>query len=339
MTDHRFDAATKAEISTAASWFVRLRGAKGKEARAGFARWRLRDPARGRAYREIETVWSLAGEAAEDPEISALIDEATSHVTPRAGRAAATGVWMRRAACVAVLLGGVGIALLTMRGLVPGISSDPAVVYRTAVGERRDIVLADGSTVRLDAASQVEVQLAPRRRDVRLIEGRARFIVAKAPDRPFVVRSGAASVTALGTVFDVSRQTEAVEISLFEGRVEVVRRNQADKATGRLVLTPGQAVRVAGQGGLRAVPLMDDPASDWTEGRLVFAGSPLSEVVAELNRYSPRRISLDAPPGDRRRFRGEFSANDIDGAVQVLAVLYDFSIGTDPDGGIRLVKK
>jgi transmembrane sensor len=336
MTDHRFEAKTKAVTRVAAaSWFVRLRGSKAREARSGFARWRLRNPTRARAYEEIETIWGLAGDVGDSPEISALVDHVAPRVARPAGRSRSIGVWGRRAACIAVVLGGVGIAMLSFRGLIPWGESPPATLYQTAVGEQRDVTLADGSIIRLDAATQVEVRLASRSRDVRLISGRARFTVAKAPGRPFIVHSGEAGVTALGTVFDVRREAGLFEVALFEGRVEV-RRDQADVKDGRLILAPGQGVRVVGRDVLRALPLEAGASTGWVEGRLVFDGAPLSEVVAELNRYSPHKLSLETAPGDRRRFRGEFRSSDIDGAVKVLAALYDLSITKDQDGGIRL---
>lgn len=336
MTDRRFETRTKAlTYAAAASWFVRLRGAKAREARSGFARWRLRSPTRARAYEEIETIWGLAGDVGESPEIAALVDRIAPPPAPAVSRSRSTGLWMRRAACVAMLLGGVGIAMMSFRIPAPWGDPPPAVLYQTAVGERRDVVLADGSTIRLDAATQVEVRLAPRSRDVRLISGRARFAVAKAPDRPFVVHSDEAGVTALGTVFDVRREAGLLEVALLEGRVEV-RRDQSDAKSARLVLTPGQGVRVVGREALRALPLEAGTSSGWLEGRLVFNGAPLSEVVAELNRYSPHKISLEISPGDRRRFRGEFQASDIEGAVEVLATLYDFSVSKNQGGEIVL---
>jgi transmembrane sensor len=51
------------------------------------------------------------------------------------------------------------------------------------------------------------------------------FEVAKNPDRPFNVMAGDAKVTAVGTVFEVDKVDDAVEVRVFEGVVRVSQGN------------------------------------------------------------------------------------------------------------------
>src|SRR3546814_1264895 len=76
-------------------------------------------------------------------------------------------------------------------------------LYRTVLGERRVVTLADGSTVSLDAASEVRVAYSERARELALVRGQARFDVAHDPRRPFAVQARDQRVVATGTAFNV----------------------------------------------------------------------------------------------------------------------------------------
>ena len=340
MTDHRF--APRPEEKTAqdaAAWFVRLRAVDGRKDRPAFARWRLTDQKHARTYREIEDVWSLAGEAAQDADIAALIEQTRPRQQKLADRRRLeTGRWTRRAACMAaaVALIGAMTALLTSNAPFLSWAHITPTLYETAVGEQKDVTLADGSVIHLDTASQVAVALDSQRRDVRLMAGRARFTVAHDAQRPFVVRADDAGVTALGTVFDVQRSAAGVEVALLQGKVEV-RRQQIDPKAGYVRLTPRQGVRIAPNGGALQVRALDGDEWGWTQGRLVFSGAPLSEVASAINRYSDRKIII-APSEDKHRFRGEFKAGDIDGSALVLSTLYGFKTIKNANGDVQLME-
>src|SRR3546814_3966246 len=81
-------------------------------------------------------------------------------------------------------------------------------LYRTVLGERRVVTLADGSTVSLDAASEVRVAYSERARELALVRGQARFDVAHDPRRPFAVQARDQRVVATGTAFNVDRSEE-----------------------------------------------------------------------------------------------------------------------------------
>src|SRR3546814_12246707 len=59
------------------------------------------------------------------------------------------------------------------------------------------------------------------RRDITLLAGRALFDVAKDPQRPFVVKAGDRTITALGTLFDVDVSPTELRATLAEGVVAV----------------------------------------------------------------------------------------------------------------------
>src|SRR5579862_2183692 len=193
-------------IAEASAWFVEFRAGDVTPASRGqFENWLRRSPEHIQAYLEIAAGWAELPTA--DPErridLQALIALARSsgaeNVVPlrqpaRADRAAP--LRPRRAALAASLA---ALALLIGLGwlLVPGST------YSTGIGEQRTVVLADGSTVILNALTTLRVRMSSTNREIDLLRGQAFFHDVHEPNRPFIVRSGDTVVRAVGTRFDV----------------------------------------------------------------------------------------------------------------------------------------
>src|SRR3546814_1402664 len=90
--------------------------------------------------------------------------------------------------------------------------------YATEIGERQLAVLEDGSQVSLDAATKVNVRMKEAGRQVELLAGRAKFDVAKDPQRPFTVAAGDKLVVAVGTSFSVALIDGQVRVILYAGQ-------------------------------------------------------------------------------------------------------------------------
>lgn len=203
--------------------------------------------------------------------------------------------------------------------------------YQTAVGERRQITLPDGSHVLLDAGTRLQVRRHLRSRQVLLAQGQARFDVRHSAWRPFQVEAGPVHVRNYGTVFDVDRQGDLSEVTLWRGEVGV--RVEGGGAEQRL--KPGQ--RLLAQAGSLSPP---EPASpdraDWTRGRLQFDRLPLSEVLRILQRYHDRPIVLDDPALGPLQVSGVFDADRAETAVALLPEILPVQVHTAADGSLHL---
>ncbi len=283
----------------AIAWFVRLNDPRASEAdRRAFRAWIEADPEHERAMAETAALWGdLAAPAARlghggwyrerSPERQGF------------GRLAAL------AACAALLVA--GAALWRDPGLVDRAFADQA----TRPGERRDVVLADGTRMLLDGDTALSAALSATRRDVTLIRGRVWFDVAPDKTRPFVVRSGALDAQALGTAFAVDHDVESVTVE--EGQVEVLAGGE------QVTLRAAERTALAAGGGLDA-PSRIDPAAAaaWRRGLVAFDAAPLSEVAAELSRLEAGRVIIAG--GDLRRLRlsGSFRADDPSGILEAM---------------------
>ena len=309
----------------AATWFARL-GQKRVSTTDihDFFEWR-KDPANARAYERVETAWDTSRTLAEDPDIAALTAEALGQAPPRVqARHMVSRLWKP------IAVGAVALAAL---GLVSVWTLNRPQSYATGVGEQRSLRLADGSQVILDTDSRVDVRLRSDRRSVILVTGQAFFDVEGDPTRPFVVTAGDTTVTAVGTRFDVRKLAQGARVTLIEGRVDVGISSPSKKPAWSL--TPGQQVVTS-----RPSPEVRtvDPAREtsWTTGRLIFAATPIREAVAEVSRYSERRIELKDAGIAQIPVSGAFDTGDTDAFIAALSDLYGVRSSTGADGAIIL---
>src|SRR5690606_6030511 len=86
--------------------------------------------------------------------------------------------------------------------------------YITYVGEQRLVQLEDGSQVRLNTNTRIQVSYSRQTRRIDLLQGEAYFDVSKDPQRPFEVIANHSIVRALGTEFNVSLLNSAVAVDV-----------------------------------------------------------------------------------------------------------------------------
>jgi transmembrane sensor len=221
-----------------------------------------------------------------------------------------------------------GLAAIGGREILWDAHRYTAQTYQTGVGQRATVTLPDGTVVTLNTDSRVRTRGSADRRLIYLDRGQAFFKVAHDKAHPFVVTAAGRTITALGTAFDVRVDDgKTFKVTLVEGRVRVealphaapaARRSGGDPAAS--APAPGQATEMVAGTELVA---RDDTKWDlgrtdvrretsWTTGQLVFYATPLKQVVAELNRYSERKIVLDDQPFADRPISGTFRAGDVE---------------------------
>lgn len=167
-------------------------------------------------------------------------------------------------------------------------------VYRTAPGETRTIVLADGSTIVMAGDTELVVD-KDQDRHARLESGRALFEIRHDERSPFRLGVGTATLVDAGTVFDVNIRASEVGVGVSEGAVIFNPARQNARVEPGQMLTfdrDGPTYRVAG------VPL--DQVGEWREGRLTFRDVPLADVASDLARASGIDYQVSGISGRRR---------------------------------------
>jgi len=156
----------------------------------------------------------------------------------------------------------------------------------TSAGDQYQVILPDGSRVRLNAASSIRfpVEFSATERVVTL-QGEAFFDVTPNKAAPFYVNAGNAEIRALGTSFNVNAYSENIIATLLSGRLEV--RNNGDIVR----LKPGQEAIAGFEQTTDSKPLITVHAADttkavsWKKVVRVYKNVPLKAFVSDIGRW------------------------------------------------------
>jgi transmembrane sensor len=222
--------------------------------------------------------------------------------------------------------------------------------YFTAVGERGELQLGDGTHVTLNTSTRMVVSFGPSLRNVSIPSGEASFHVAPDRNRPFMVIAGRRQFEALGTNFNVRVLTpDNVELTVTEGNVRVFYSPPADEdipAVARLrdnmILddtTIGALQTALLEPGLQFVRKIQLGEADmllaWRQGLIYFQGAPLADALAEVDRYTTTQFVLADEKLRSVRIGGAFHTGDVDGLLHSLR--QDFRIDSRRDAQGRVV--
>lgn len=321
--------------SAAAAWFARLQGDDvSARDRQDFRSWLDADARHASAWDAMRGTWNDLSDLENDPALAALRADALSEGQPRRFDRRALG--LAAASLVAVAGGAVLATRLFGNGDKPPATAADEPVFTTAVGERSTFRLADNSVVTLSTDSAVRVNHWGRERRLTLLRGQAFFQVAKDPSRPFIVTASDKQVTAVGTAFDVRLDPGKLSVTLVEGRVRIA--GASPRGQRRVEMTAGSRFVAANPGDWAISSVDTAKESAWLQGRLVFDSEPLSAVVAEMNRYSARKLSLADPTLGATPVSGVFKTGQVDAFVAALKTYGLADVGRADDQRVELVR-
>lgn len=208
-------------------------------------------------------------------------------------------------------------------------STVTAEVFQAPETSSRQVALSDGSNVYIDAGASISANLSSRERRIVVIHGRALFEVAHDSQRPFIVSANNTKTVALGTQFEVEKSDSQTTITLVEGSVAVTGFENEVDSPGQVVgsrsiwseqLKPGNQLRVAiGEAGRSRADVDTDGVISWSRGWLVFQGVRLVDAVAEINRYSNKKITLAEDALGELTIAGSFMAGESESIANAVA--------------------
>ena len=295
-------------LQEAAEWFAVLRGEDADRAdRQEWERWHASSPAHRAAWRRVESVSAefrvLPGEPAR-----VALDEAGPRGREAQRRGLVKGLLTL---CLAAGLGGAGLLRRDTRAWIAGLQAG----QRTAIGEIRQLALADGSQLWLNTATALDLDYTASLRRIALHGGEILLDSAKdpqVPGRPLVVDTMHGRLHALGTRFTVQHEGDTTLLAVHEGRVEAAPR---DGGATRIV-PAGFQLRF--DSGTIGQPFALDPNADaWTGHRLMPDQMRLDDFLAQLSRYRRGHLGC-APEVAHLRLVGSYPLADTD---RILAAL------------------
>jgi transmembrane sensor len=304
-------------VEQAVAWYVRrASGLPLSDTDPAFTAWHAAHPDHARAWHRLQ---SMGGR----------LRDSTGRVPAPLARAALTqaaGMPRRRLLKTLAWAGIGGSALYLVQDEVPWRSQFALALAdaRTATGERRDLVLADGTRLLLNTATAVDIRFDTQRRLITLHAGEIRVTTAHDPaGRPFMVRTRDGTLTPVGTRFTVRRDEVPGDAQGFtglaveQGAVEI--RVASTASTEPVLVRAGEQARFTREGVDARVPL-DEAAQSWTDGTLSAERMRLADLLTELGRHRPGRLRCDPAVADLR-VTGVWSLADAEATDRVLASL------------------
>ena len=324
----------------AAGWALRLQNhALSSSEKAAFDLWRAADPRHDSAFRLAQQSWTDLVGMKSEPGYKDLLGPPTLRERIVAGWAGWTPLPVAAVALLALLIGS-GIFL--WREVTRGTSA-----YETQVAQIEKINLSDGTIVTLGGDSRIEATFSGTARRVDLLRGEALFEVERDAARPFFVGVLGATLRVVGTKFDVHRGPDQLRIAVLEGVVEVSppmpqeSASSSREAMQKHVLMPRQQMLAStGKSNEVSVSGVDPNAfATWRTGRLFYDGAPLSEVVADANRYYKGHIRVVGEKLGAMRVTTSFWFAQIDQMIETLTIALPVTAERAPNGDIVFREK
>ena len=281
-------------FEAAASWYVQFQSQPPTPAeRHAWQQWLNGDPAHQAAWNQMEQIQRSLG---------ALPQDFT--------RRALSATQQRRQVLKWILvLGGTGYLGWNVQEhtSLGSVWAD----YRTRVGERRRIELADGTRIDLNTGTAIDVAFDGRQRLVRLREGEVLIHTGKLGGQtPFYVDTHQGRVQALGTRFTVRQLPGSTRVGVLEDRVSV---SPADQPEHSRLLKAGESAdfdrqNIAPNQAYRSIQ------TAWVDGQVIVLNARLGDLIDDLARYRPGVLQCDSASAGLR-VSGTFRLDSTDAVL------------------------
>lgn len=300
----------------AADWVVKFDGVE-FDARdvAAFRRWLAKSEDHRAAFQLASRAWNQMDLLARLDAFDLTADQAPSSLSRRTALAASLG-----AGALAVGVGG-----------YVAFSGGSAEAFETGVGEQREVDLADGTQVLLNAGSRLEARIRDDRREARLLAGEALFTIAESNAGLFSIATPAGEIVAASGEVLVKLLPDGARVALLSDGARASRRTWI-----------GQSSPIAAAANSEIVFRREDVVIDastaerlsrrmlWREGMLAFDNTALAEAAADVTRQSGVRFIFADPTLGDLRVGGLIRAGDLNA---FLALLRDnLAVNSDRDG-------
>jgi transmembrane sensor len=306
------------------AWVVRLLPGNATTADLEeFRRWCSQSPAHAQAFAHAHRLWDEAQIAGRN-----VLERGT---VPSALLQSASGRIGRRALLGGALAAAAATGYAVVRpplDLWPPLHELLTADYRTSTGEQRTLTLAGNVLLEMNTRTSIALRLRQEGADrIELIAGES---VVTTKGHAFEVVAGETRAAASNATFNVRNDYARVCVTCLSGEVTV--------ACGESALSLGERQQVSCSGPVPGEVIGIDPTvvTAWQSGFLVFHDTPLSEVIAEANRYRQGKIILVNAALGHRLVNARFRLDRIDDIVPKLTDAFGATATSLPGGVVLL---
>jgi transmembrane sensor len=241
----------------------------------------------------------------------------------------------RAVAAAAILLIGVFLYLYSPF-LAKQNRSAQLIALNVPADQQRQLTLADGSTIWINAGSKVEYpkQFDGKTREVYL-SGEAYFDIKHDPSKPFIIHTGKVMTTVLGTAFNIKEDTKShrITVTVTQGKVSV-----ANGVEMLGVITPNQQISFNTSNNKYALAKVDaQKAIEWQKKDLYFNDISFAEATVKLEQRFKVKISFENEKISACRFTGTaLNGENLDQILKVICSFNNASYQAQADGRILI---
>lgn len=186
----------------------------------------------------------------------------------------------------------------------------------TEYGQKKKLTLSDGSTIILNANSNLTYPPKRQGEDLEVwLEGEAYFDISNESNgekRTFTVHSTDGKMKVLGTKFNVRTYQGGTEVVLEEGKVQVELRDTLNELQATHTMEPGDLSQFAyNENSIQVRKIKPELYTSWTNDKLLFDRTPLIEIAERIEHIYGVRFPIDDPELQQTRISGSVPNNNL----------------------------
>ena len=243
--------------------------------------------------------------------------------------------WWVTVAAVAAMVAIVFGVYINWPAIQNNINPVQLTVLNVPANQKKQVVLADGSIIRINSLSQIKYPKVFNRKTREVyLSGEAYFDIKHDATRPFIIHTGKVATTVLGTAFNIK------EDKLLHTIVVTVTRGKVSVANGKRqigVITPNQQISFNVLSNKVIQAAVDTKQVIAWEGDIHFDDIAFADAAAQLQDRFKVKISFTNEKVKACRFTGTaLKADKLDDILKVICALNNATYQTKPDGSILI---
>ncbi|RYJ43363.1 FecR family protein [Flavobacterium beibuense] len=198
----------------------------------------------------------------------------------------------------------------------------PTITELAAKGEKKEVLLHDGSIVVLNSNSSITYpEEFGKTREV-MLEGEAYFKVHRNTQQPFIVKAGTVDVKVLGTSFNINAyDTLNTKVSVLTGKVQVT-----DPTGKKVYLIKNQQAEYTEKKDFKLSQENSNDGIAWTQNTIMLKETTLGETAQILENWYNVTIQFEDKDLEKLTISGKFKDEKLENILESIAFLKQVKI-------------
>ncbi len=200
--------------------------------------------------------------------------------------------------------------------------------------------LPDGSSIFIDAKTNLNIEFYKGKREVTLKDGRVMFEVAKDENRVFIIKSGDINIEVVGTKFEVIHKKDITTINVEEGIVKTYFSSYFFDKQNEKLLTKENSITYSNfQGNINNQEKINpEKIALWRENLISLNKVSLKDAFDEFSKYNDISTSFSSKEVENYLITAEFSSTQLEIFLKTISKIYPLKIDKN-DKNIKISKK